>query len=342
MKAFEEQVVFKWGCPKYLLTDNGTEFSNHLVKNKTDELGIVQTFIAPYHAQANPVERVNRTLKAMIAMFVENDHRDWDVHVHKFAFALNTSIHASTKISPSFLNFGRDPRGLKKLSQSTDPSFSLNTRREDWSDRMARLPAIYDEVHRNLKQASEKQAKYHNKSRREVHYDVGDLVCRRNHVLSAGTENFAAKLAPKFVAPCQVIRELSPVIYELLDLNGSNKVTRVHVADMKPYFPPTNTAISSTGDADPGDDARYGQRKRSRRRTAAPAAGATETGLRPESAKRARRTRRCTLPPEDHIAALNPRINSRRCTLPPEELASARNNTRSCTLPPDEYAVGRI
>ena len=25
-KAFNELVVFRWGCPKYLVTDNGTEF----------------------------------------------------------------------------------------------------------------------------------------------------------------------------------------------------------------------------------------------------------------------------------------------------------------------------
>ena len=135
MKAFEELIVFKWGSPKYLLTDNGTEFSNNHTTAKLAELGIIQTFIAPYHAQANPVERVNRTLKTMISMFVKNDHREWDTHTPEFAFALNTSVHASTKVSPAFLNFGRNPNNIRTYQHSNNPSFSLSTmRQEDWAE----------------------------------------------------------------------------------------------------------------------------------------------------------------------------------------------------------------
>ena len=75
-KAFDELVVFRWGCPKYLVTDNGTEFSNNLMTSRLKKLGVIETTIAPYHAQANPTERVNRTLKTMMAIFVKEDHRN--------------------------------------------------------------------------------------------------------------------------------------------------------------------------------------------------------------------------------------------------------------------------
>ena len=45
-----------------------------------------------YHAQANPTERVNRLLKTMIVAFVRDDHKDWDLHLHEFRFAYNTTL----------------------------------------------------------------------------------------------------------------------------------------------------------------------------------------------------------------------------------------------------------
>ena len=92
-----------------LLTDNGTEFANKMVTDRLTEYGIVQSTIPPYHAQANPVERVNRNLPAMINSFLKEDHRDWDLHFVELGFALNTAVHSSLGVFPSFMNFGRNP-----------------------------------------------------------------------------------------------------------------------------------------------------------------------------------------------------------------------------------------
>ena len=109
LKAFDELVVHRWGCPQYHLTENGTEFSNKLVTERLTQYGIIQTTLPPYHAQANPVERVNRILKSMMATFLKSDHKDWDLRSREFGFALNSMEYASNKISPAYLNFGRQP-----------------------------------------------------------------------------------------------------------------------------------------------------------------------------------------------------------------------------------------
>ena len=69
LKAFDELIVNRWGCRQVLFTDNGTECSNRMVTEILDEYGILQITILPYHAQANPVERVNRNLRLMINRF---------------------------------------------------------------------------------------------------------------------------------------------------------------------------------------------------------------------------------------------------------------------------------
>ena len=243
LEAFEELIINRWGCPQYLLTDNGTEFSNKMVTERLALYGIQQTTIVPYHAQANPVERVNKTLRAMINSYLTNDHREWDEHLKEFSFALNNMVHSSTKISPAFLNFGRNPVPTALVRKHLDNPQPLRpSDSQTWSDRLKRLPAIFDLVKRNLDKAATRQAKYYNQHRREVSYSVGDQVLRRNHVLSSAADNFAAKQAPLFVGPATIVKAISPSVY-LVEDRDSKKLMKVHVKDLKRHVPPRTPAL---------------------------------------------------------------------------------------------------
>ena len=90
---------------------------------------------------------------------------------------------------------------------------------EKWKSRSSRLPALHDLVRRQLDKATTTQAKYYNRKRREVYYQVDDLVRHRNHVLSSAEDRFAAKHAPKFVGPAEVIK---------IFIAGSILTRRVH------------------------------------------------------------------------------------------------------------------
>ncbi|KMQ84891.1 reverse ribonuclease integrase [Lasius niger] len=70
-----EEVLSRWETPRFVLTDNGTEFVNETIQAFATEHGITHTIIPPYHLQANPVERVNRVLKTMIVAFLERSSR---------------------------------------------------------------------------------------------------------------------------------------------------------------------------------------------------------------------------------------------------------------------------
>ena len=143
------------------------EFYNKKVTARLQELGVYQTTVPLYHPQANLTERSNETLKTMISTFVKADHRTWDVHLAEFAFALNTMKQGSTKYSPAFLNFGRNPvppKNLRTEAGSQTPTIPITT--EDWADRMKRLPAIHDLVKAHLDTAWAKQSKNYDKGKR--------------------------------------------------------------------------------------------------------------------------------------------------------------------------------
>ena len=84
--AFRERILNRWGSPKVLLTVNGTEFVNGVLRQLADEFNIKHTTTPPYYSQANPVERVHRILKTMIISYIEKDHNTWDQHLSEFQF----------------------------------------------------------------------------------------------------------------------------------------------------------------------------------------------------------------------------------------------------------------
>ena len=110
-KELSERVFLRFGLPEVFHSDNGTEFKNKALDKFLEEREVVHTTIPPYQEQANPVERVNRTIKTMITSYLESNHRDWDLYVPELTYAYNTAVQESTGWSPAFLNFGRPKTG---------------------------------------------------------------------------------------------------------------------------------------------------------------------------------------------------------------------------------------
>ena len=246
-KALEELILFRWEAPEYFLTDNGKEFINKHLEGVLKEYGIKHVTSPPYHAQSNPVERSNRTLKTMISAFIKSDQRDWDLHIHEFRHAINTAVQSSTKVSPAFLNYGRHPRPVKSLRREVEGTRLLEkVGPEVWLDRVKRLDALRDLVARHIDDARARQEKYYNRGKRDVRYFVGDLVMRKVHVLSDASKRFNAKLAAKFEGPYKIVEVLSPSVYVVEKVEGtSRRIAKIHVSELKRYVPPRQ--LTSTG-----------------------------------------------------------------------------------------------
>ena len=176
------------------------------------EYGIKHVTTPPYHPQSDPVKRTNRTLKTMIATFVESDHRDWDKNLHAFRHAGNTATQATTRVSPAFLNFSWQPKPVKSLRREVEQrEVVVRVDPAEWQDRLKRLDALRDLVARHIDDEQERQKKYYDKERRGVAFQVGDLVLRKLHTLRA----YSAKLDVKYAGPYKVLEVRSPEVYIL-------------------------------------------------------------------------------------------------------------------------------
>ena len=100
--AFFLYVVCLFGMPSVIHLDQGREFENKVMQELCLLCGSHTTRTTPYHPESDGlVERLNRTLLMMLAMFAsENKDWDWDDLLPAAMMAYRSSVHESTGFSP--------------------------------------------------------------------------------------------------------------------------------------------------------------------------------------------------------------------------------------------------
>ena len=97
-------------CPRYILSDNGTEFKNTLLDQVLKQLHIERIFLAPYHLQrSGKLEGFHKYLKPTLKTFCEKELSNWDKYINQFLASYRVTPNLATAETPFFLIYGRDP-----------------------------------------------------------------------------------------------------------------------------------------------------------------------------------------------------------------------------------------
>ena len=108
-EAFVNQFVTRYGIPRIVHTDQGSNFQSHLFREMCELLGIDKTRTTPFHpASDGMVERFNRTMESMLRMQVSADQSDWDEKLPCLLMAYRATKHESTQCTPNLLMLGRE------------------------------------------------------------------------------------------------------------------------------------------------------------------------------------------------------------------------------------------
>ena len=107
------------GGSKYILSDQGTEFTSKTFKEIIDRLQLTQTFTSPRNPKANSIlERSHAYLKqGMRKLKAYNPMIEWDFALCVVTHSYNITPHALLGECPFYLFFNRDPYipGLQKI-----------------------------------------------------------------------------------------------------------------------------------------------------------------------------------------------------------------------------------
>jgi hypothetical protein len=200
-----------------------------------DDYQVTLSYTRLYYPRSDPTERVNATVKTMIATAVKHDHRRWADNLAAIGCAIRTSRHETTGYTPYFTNFGREHKLLGSEFDHPIPASDDNpdsTTRK----RLVGFRKLYQDIAAKLKTAHERDKRVYDLRRRPVQYLVGQQVWRKDKSLSDATANYSAKLGPKYIGPFVISRKCGSWTYELADEHGNNKGIW-HVQELKPVHP---------------------------------------------------------------------------------------------------------
>ncbi len=114
-RALLNNWIYIYGAPKFLLTDNGTNFCSGVIKVVLQTLGVKQRFTSKYHPEANGmIERFHKYLKERLAIDAEEKaldywkEDDWDDYLAAILYSYNATVHTVSGFSPFKLLYGRD------------------------------------------------------------------------------------------------------------------------------------------------------------------------------------------------------------------------------------------
>jgi len=223
-----EDIVCRYGTPESIQSDNGTHFMNEVIANLSTILKINHHRSTPYYPQSNGrIERVVGTIKTNLKKMVEDLWPEEDNKKVAWAGSLPAALwvyrctpHSTTKVSPSFLLFGKNirfpmdgPTGAGAIPKTSDEHRELVAQRIRFISDV--IPGIRDE--RRTPGKSPEGA-----GRGDFH--VGDWVWLRKTKYD-GAELYPV-FAPRWTGPFQVWEVWDKGAYRLLsDPKYSGKKT---------------------------------------------------------------------------------------------------------------------
>lgn len=150
---FQKGIIFRYGAPLEVMTDNGTEWSLQFTE-LLNKHGIIHKKSAPYSPSQNGLaERYVGVIVNAIKRSLKAHNDSWDEHISQVVTGHNLSIQASTKYCPYFLVYGKEPR----FGDPADIHASTLALESEVAHRSQQLQQVTELAITNVKRAQEKQ-----------------------------------------------------------------------------------------------------------------------------------------------------------------------------------------
>lgn len=223
------EFICTFGAPYRIHTDQGREFESDLFSEVCSLLGIAKSHTTPYHPQSDDmIERFNRTLQQMLAIFVDENRINWDDHLPYLMMAYRDTVHESTKCSPNLVMLGREVMPPIDIMAGLPPTPNANKLCYNAYVKWIRnaMEMSFVTVHENLMSSFKRQKRFYDTKLKPRTFSPGDLVWRwyppKAH----------AKLGSGWTGPYTVLRKLSDITVEIQH-SDTRRTYVVHVDHLK-------------------------------------------------------------------------------------------------------------
>ncbi len=213
--------VYRWfGLPSHMISNRDPRFTSHFGKALTTKLGISRNLSTAFHPQTDGLsERKNQWVEQYLCLVTSMDPKGWINWLALATAVHNNWTNITTELSPNQILLGYNP--VLNLEESLGTTNALVEARSEVMERN-RKNTIWA-LNKSSDQNGPPPSQY--KLGQQVWLDMTHLKLPHQK----------AKLTPKHLGPFKIMKEISPVAYQLaLPINW--RIYNVfHASLLNPY-----------------------------------------------------------------------------------------------------------
>ncbi|GKD02463.1 putative reverse transcriptase domain-containing protein [Tanacetum coccineum] len=202
-RLYIKEIVSRHGVPISIISDHDSHFTSRFWQSLQNALGTQLDISTTYHPETDgQSERTIQTLKDMLRACVIDFGKGWDRHLPLVEFSYNNSYHASIKVTPFEVLYGRKCRSPVCWAEVGDVQLTG--------------PEIIHETTEKIMQ---------------IHQRLQAVRDRQRSIFRFGKQG---KLNPRYIGPFKILERIGPVSYKLkLPEELSNVHNTFHVTNLK-------------------------------------------------------------------------------------------------------------
>ncbi|CAE5963235.1 unnamed protein product [Arabidopsis arenosa] len=244
---FFQEIYKLHGLPCSIVSDRDSRFLSHFWRSLWRLLRTKLDMSSAYHPQTDgQTEVTNRALGDLLRCLVGDNIKSWDRVLCQAEYAHNRAVNRSTGFSPFQVVYGLLPRSPSDLGLNPDRS-RFHGRACDLVEEFA---SIHQQVQTNLEAATSKYKLDADNHRREVSFQVGDLVWAvlTKDRFKPGTYN---KLKARKIGPLEILEKINNNAYRLQLPPHMNISDVFNVKHLVPYLADESAANSRSNSFSP-------------------------------------------------------------------------------------------
>ena len=115
-------------CPRFISSDNGTEFKNQLMDEVLQQLEIDHIYSAPYHPQSNrKLEVFHKYLKTTPKKLCKKDPANWDKYINQVLVSYRVTPNLATAETSFLFGLWNRPKPTPTPTSGTNATLLRRT-----------------------------------------------------------------------------------------------------------------------------------------------------------------------------------------------------------------------
>jgi hypothetical protein len=232
-KFFWQNIVCRFGVPKAITVDNGTQFDAEAFKEFCEQIGTKIHFASVRHPESNGlVERANGIIMTRIMKLIFNQPRGkWPDELIKVVWSHNTTVSRSTGFTPFKLLFGDEAITPEETKAESIRTVASAEDEANYSVAKDAIEGIRLQAVENINKYQAETIKWRDRKVRLKNIKPWHLMLWR-----VANPDTVGKLQLKWEGPFLVVSSSRPGSYRLKDMDDNDIPRTWNEDELRRYY----------------------------------------------------------------------------------------------------------